>query len=259
MVRDPGQDANLAGAAHPVLTRGLDGDPRAEQRVERGGVRGHRQRLATAGELDGERGVHGVAAAHRQGYRSRAAFKLEQLDARFRLLRRGMRVADLGCAPGGWSQVALQQVGPGGTVVGVDLSATDSLPGAVLLQGDFRDPATVDAIRAAFGGPVDLVLSDMAAPATGHRLTDHLRIMALCEVALHFAVKVLRPGGSFVAKVLKGGTEHELLAALKRDFRQVRHAKPAASRKESAEAYVVATGFRGAGGSDPDAEPEQDA
>ena len=186
-----------------------------------------------------------VAEARRQGYRSRAAFKLQQLDRRFHLLPRGARVVDLGCAPGGWSQVALELVGPGGMVVGIDLSATDSLPGATLIRGDFRDDATVTAIRAALGGPADLVLSDMAAPATGHAATDHLRVVALAEDAFGLARTLLRPGGAFVAKVFQGGAEGALLAALKQSFAEIRHAKPAASRAESAETYVVAKGFSG--------------
>ncbi len=186
-----------------------------------------------------------VAEAHRQGLRSRAAFKLQQLDERFRLLRPGIRVVDLGCAPGGWSQVAAERVGPGGAVVGIDLSETDSLPGATLLHGDFRDPEAMAAIRAALGGPADLVLSDMAAPATGHAPTDHLRIVALAEDAFALAQTLLRPGGAFVAKVFQGGAEGALLAALKQSFAELRHAKPAASRAESAETYVVAKGFRG--------------
>jgi len=187
-----------------------------------------------------------VAEAKRQGYRSRAAFKLQQLDERFHLLRRGLRVVDLGCAPGGWSQVAAQRVGRGGIVVGVDLAATDSLAGAHLLHGDFRDPAIVAAINAALGGPADLVLSDMAAPATGHAATDHLRVVALAEDAFALAQTLLRPGGAFVAKVFQGGAAGALLAALKQSFAEIRHAKPAASRAESAETYVVAKGFRGA-------------
>ena len=186
-----------------------------------------------------------VAEARRQGYRSRAAFKLRQLDERFRLLRRGMRVVDLGCAPGGWSQVAAERVGPGGAVVGVDLSETDSLPGATLIQGDFRDAAIVAAIRTVLGGRANLVLSDMAAAATGHAPTDHLRVVALAEDAFALAQTLLRPGGAFVAKVFQGGAEGALLAALKKSFTEVRHAKPAASRAESAETYVVAKGFRG--------------
>jgi 23S rRNA (uridine2552-2'-O)-methyltransferase len=186
-----------------------------------------------------------VAEAHRQGYRSRAAFKLQQLDQRFHLLARGARIVDLGCAPGGWSQVAVERVGPAGKIVGVDLSATDSLPGATLIRGDFRDAAVVAAIRAALGGPANLVLSDMAAPATGHAATDHLRVVALAEDAFALARTLLRPGGAFVAKVFQGGAEGDLLAALKKSFIELRHAKPAASRAESAETYVVAKGFRG--------------
>jgi 23S rRNA (uridine2552-2'-O)-methyltransferase len=186
-----------------------------------------------------------VAEAHRVGYRSRAAFKLEQLDERFNLLARGMRVVDLGCAPGGWSQVASRKVGPRGSVVGVDLSATDSLPGVSLIEGDFHDEATAAAIRAALGGPANLVLSDMAAPATGHAPTDHLRVVALAEDAFALARTLLKPGGAFVAKVFQGGAEGDLLAALKKSFAELRHAKPAASRAESAETYVVAKGFRG--------------
>ena len=187
-----------------------------------------------------------VAEARRVGYRSRAAFKLEQLDARFRLLRPGLRIVDLGCAPGGWSQVASRAVGARGIVVGVDLSPTAALTGVAVLEGDFRDPATVAAIRAALGGPADLVLSDMAAPATGHAATDHLRVVALAEDAFALAATLLKPGGAFVAKVFQGGATGELLAALKQAFAEVRHAKPAASRAESAETYVVAKGFRGA-------------
>jgi 23S rRNA (uridine2552-2'-O)-methyltransferase len=186
-----------------------------------------------------------VAAAKRQGYRSRAAFKLVQLDARFRLLAPGGRVVDLGCAPGGWSQVAAAKVGPRGAVVGIDLNPTDPVPGATLLTGDFRDPAAAAAVRDLLGGGADLVLSDMAAPATGHAATDHIRVVALAEDAYAFAATILKPGGAFVAKVFQGGTEGALLAVLKRDFAEVRHAKPAASRSESAETYVVAKGFRG--------------
>jgi 23S rRNA (uridine2552-2'-O)-methyltransferase len=191
-----------------------------------------------------------VAEAHRLGYRSRAAFKLIQLDERFRLLRPGMRVIDLGCAPGGWTQIAAARVGAGkgrGAVVGIDLLPADPVAGATLIEADFRDPAAAGRLRASLGGPADLVLSDMAAPATGHASTDHLRIVALTEEAFAFAATVLRPGGAFVAKVFQGGAEGDLLARLKRAFATVRHAKPAASRAESAETYVVATGFRGPG------------
>jgi 23S rRNA (uridine2552-2'-O)-methyltransferase len=189
-----------------------------------------------------------VAEAHRLGYRSRAAFKLIQLDERFHLLKPGLRVVDLGCAPGGWTQIAVRRVGAQGRVVGLDLLPSEPIEGASLLAGDFRDPALAARIRDALGGLADLVLSDMAAPATGHAPTDHLRIVALAEDAFAFGETVLKPGGSFVAKVFQGGAEGALLTALKRAFGEVRHAKPAASRAESAETYVVAKGFRGAAG-----------
>jgi 23S rRNA (uridine2552-2'-O)-methyltransferase len=187
-----------------------------------------------------------VAAARREGYRSRSAFKLVELDRRFRLLRPGQRVVDLGCAPGGWTQVAIELVGRHGVVVGVDLAETAALPGARLLRADIRDPGAAAMIAAALGGSADIVLSDMAPPATGHAATDHLRILALAEAAFAVAAALLVPGGSFIAKVFQGGAEGELLAALKRGFAELRHAKPPASRRESAETYIVARGFRGA-------------
>lgn len=186
-----------------------------------------------------------VRAAKAAGWRSRAAFKLLELDERFKLLKPGQRVVDLGAAPGGWTQVALKAIGDRGRVVGLDLLPIDPIPGAVLLEGDFTEQAGEDAVLAALDGQADLVLSDMAPNTTGHNATDHLRIMGLVELAADFARRVLAPGGGFVAKVFQGGTEKELLAALKRDYAQVRHAKPPASRKDSAEAYVVAQGFRG--------------
>jgi 23S rRNA (uridine2552-2'-O)-methyltransferase len=186
-----------------------------------------------------------VAAAKARGLRSRAAFKLEEMDAKFHLLKPGGRVVDLGAAPGGWTQVAVAKVGERGRVVGLDLLPVDPVPGATLLQGDFQDEAAERAVEAALGGQADLVLSDMAPNTTGHNATDHLRIMALAELALHFALRVLAPGGAFVAKVLQGGSEKEFLATLKQRFATVRHAKPPSSRKDSAELYVVATGFRG--------------
>jgi len=186
-----------------------------------------------------------VAEARRLGYRSRAAFKLIELDERFRLLQPGQRVVDLGCAPGGWTQVAVARVGRHGVVVGVDVTETAPLPGATLLTADIRDPATLAAIGNALGGPADIVLSDMAPAATGHAATDHLRIVTLAEDAFAVASEILKPGGAFVAKVFQGGAEGQLLAALRRDFAELRHAKPPASRAESAETYVVATGFRG--------------
>jgi 23S rRNA (uridine2552-2'-O)-methyltransferase len=186
-----------------------------------------------------------VAEARRLGYRSRAAFKLIELDEQFRLLRPGQRVVDLGCAPGGWTQVGVGRVGRYGTVVGVDIAETAPIPGATLLSADVRDAATPAVLDAALGGRADVVLSDMAPSTTGHAATDHLRIVALAEDALAVASQILKPGGTFVAKVFQGGAEGALLAILKRDFAELRHAKPPASRAESAETYVVATGFRG--------------
>lgn len=185
-----------------------------------------------------------VQAAKAQGYRSRAAFKLVELDDRFRLLKRGARVLDLGAAPGGWTQVAVARVGEGGRIVGVDVLPTEPVSGATMMQGDLTDPAVADAAIAALGGKADVVLSDMAPNTVGHAATDHLRIMALAEIAADVALSVLAPGGAFVCKVLQGGTEREMLTTLKRHFAQVRHAKPPASRKDSAETYVVAQGFR---------------
>jgi 23S rRNA (uridine2552-2'-O)-methyltransferase len=186
-----------------------------------------------------------VQAAKARGLRSRAAFKLIELDQKFRLLKPGLRVVDLGAAPGGWTQVALQTVGERGRVVALDLLPMDPVPGATVLQGDFQEEEAERAVEAALDGQADLVLSDMAPNTTGHGATDHLRIIALAELALDFACRVLSPGGAFVAKVFQGGSEKELLGQLKRNFAEVRHAKPPASRKDSSELYVVATGFRG--------------
>jgi 23S rRNA (uridine2552-2'-O)-methyltransferase len=187
-----------------------------------------------------------VARARREGLRSRAAFKLMEIDDKAKLLRKGARVVDLGAAPGGWSQVAAKRVTPGqGCVVAIDLLPMDVLPGVDFMRLDFLDAAAPEKLKAMLGGPADVVLSDMAANATGHRQIDHLKIMALVEAAVQFAREVLAPGGAFLAKVLQGGTEGALLAALKRDFATVKHVKPAASRAESAELYLLATGYRG--------------
>jgi len=244
-----------------------------------------------------------VARAKREGLRSRAAFKLAEIDDKFHLLKPGAKVVDLGAAPGGWSQIAAQRVGATpsplvgegwgggsggfgtasphsptptpnpspqgggeeraapsrrepaptrGRVVAIDLLDMQTVPGVQFLHLDFLDPAAPDRLRALLGGPAEVVLSDMAANATGHRKTDHLKIMALAEAAAMFARAVLRPGGTFLCKVLQGGTEAELLAGLKRDFASVKHVKPAASRSDSAELYVLALGFRGAGSDDRD-------
>jgi 23S rRNA (uridine2552-2'-O)-methyltransferase len=190
-----------------------------------------------------------VAKARTEGYRSRAAYKLKELDERYKLLRRGMRVVDLGAAPGGWSLVAAAATGSTETqplVVGIDYLEMDPIPGVILLQQDFTEDSAPAALIAALGGhKADLVLSDMAAPTTGHRATDHLRIVHLVEIAADFAIEVLAPGGTFVAKVFQGGTEHELLAMLKRHFASTLHAKPKASRAGSAETYLIARGFKG--------------
>lgn len=188
-----------------------------------------------------------VKEAKARGFRSRAAFKLEQLDERFHLLKPGIRVVDLGAAPGGWTQISLAKGGERAKVVAIDLLPIDPIPGAILLQGDFQDVEQERRVIEALDGTADLVLSDMAPNTTGHNATDHLRIMALAELALDFARRILSPGGGFVTKVFAGGAEKEFLATLKRDFVVVRHAKPPASRKDSAELYVVATGFRGNG------------
>ncbi len=188
-----------------------------------------------------------VVEAKRLGYRSRAAFKLAQLDDKYRLLKPGIRVVDLGAAPGGWTQVAVERtraLSSGARIVALDILPMDPVPPAEVLHLDFLDDKAPEVLKGALGGEADLVLTDMAAPATGHRETDHIRIIALAEMAYDFAVEVLAPGGAFVAKVFQGGSERQLLDRLKRDFETVRHAKPPASRADSAEVYVVAQGFR---------------
>jgi 23S rRNA (uridine2552-2'-O)-methyltransferase len=187
-----------------------------------------------------------VARAKHEGYRSRAAFKLVEIDDKNRLLKPGQRIVDLGAAPGGWSQVAAKRVGADGSgrVVGIDLLDIDPIPGVEFAILDFNGPDAPERLKQMLRGSADGVISDMAANATGHRKTDHLRIVALAELAAEFAREVLSPGGFFLAKVLQGGTEGDLLASLKRDFAKVQHVKPAASRADSAELYVLATGFR---------------
>ena len=189
-----------------------------------------------------------VVRARREGLRARAAFKLMQIDDKQHVLRPGARVVDLGAAPGSWSQVAAQRVGATqgrGRVIAVDALDMAAIPGVELLRLDFLDPDAPETIKLLLAGPADVVLSDMAANTTGHSKTDHLKIMALAEAAAEFAREVLAPGGAFLCKVLQGGTETTLLAVLKRDFGSVRHIKPPASRAESAELYLLATGFRG--------------
>jgi 23S rRNA (uridine2552-2'-O)-methyltransferase len=188
-----------------------------------------------------------VARARQAGFRARAAFKLIEIDDKHRLLKPGARLLDLGAAPGSWSQVAAKRVGAAegrGRVLAIDLLAMAPIPGVEFVRLDFLDAGAPDAIKSLLAGPADVVLSDMAANATGHRRTDHLRIMALAEAAAEFACEVLAPGGTLLCKVLQGGTEATLLAALKREFAGVKHIKPAASRSDSAELYLLATGFR---------------
>ncbi len=207
-----------------------------------------------------------VRAAREAGYRSRAAYKLAEIDDRFHFLKPGARVLDLGAAPGAWTQVALERVIEGGqggesgqggqggqggqsikrgAVFALDLQEMDPLEGATILTLDVQEEGALEELRRELGGPVDAILSDMAAPATGHTGTDHLRIMALCEAACDLASHLLRPGGTLVVKVLQGGAEAGLLAQLKKDFAKVKHVKPKASRSDSAEIYAVATGYRG--------------
>ena len=203
-----------------------------------------------------------VARAKREGYRGRAAFKLIEIDDRVRVLKPGARVVDLGCAPGGWCQVAVQRVNalgdapgkPQGRVIGVDLREVEPIPGAETHVLDFMEDGADDKVKAWLGGQADVVLSDMAAASSGHKQTDHLRIVALCEAAAQLAFDVLAPGGTFIAKVLAGGAEGTLQAELKRRFDKVANVKPEASRSDSSEKFVVATGFRpetGAAGRDP--------
>jgi 23S rRNA (uridine2552-2'-O)-methyltransferase len=223
------------------------------------GARALKQRLKTARKrtlssqkwLERQLNDPYVARARREGYRSRAAYKLIEIDEKYHLLKPGQRVVDLGAAPGGWSQVAARKVGSAegrGRVVGIDLLPIDPLPGVDFVELDFLDEAAPKKLVERLGGAADVVMSDMAANTTGHKKTDHLRIVGLAEAAIQFAREILAPGGTFLAKVIQGGTESRLLADLKRDFATVRHVKPAASRSDSAELYVLATGFRGASG-----------
>jgi len=189
-----------------------------------------------------------VAQAKREGYRSRAAFKLVEIDDKYRLLKPGMTVVDLGAAPGGWSQVAAKRVGSAGgkgRVIAIDLLEMPEIPGVQFAQLDFHADDAPEKLTAMLGGRADIVLSDMAANTTGHRKTDQLRIVGLVEIAAAFASEVLNPSGAFLAKVFQSGADADLLAQLKRDFATVRHVKPAASRQDSSERYVLATGFRG--------------
>lgn len=240
------------------------GQPKVSAKSSSGsgsGVRNLKQRVKTANKrslssqkwLERQLNDPYVARAKREGYRSRAAFKLLEIDEKYRILKPGQRVVDLGAAPGGWSQIAAKVVGPKGKVVGIDLLPIDPMPGVEFIQLDFLDESAPGKLIEMLGGPADIVMSDMAANTTGHKKTDHLRIIGLAEAAIYFAREILAPGGAFIAKVFQGGTENQLLADLKRDFAVVRHVKPAASRADSAELYVMATGFRGRADETPEA------
>jgi 23S rRNA (uridine2552-2'-O)-methyltransferase len=209
----------------------------------------HKRSVSSARWLERQLNDPYVVAAKREGYRSRAAYKLQEIDARYRFLKPGQRVIDLGAAPGGWSQIAADKVKAlegKGQVVAIDYLGIEPIPGVDILELDFTDPTAEDLLKSRLrDGAADVVLSDMAAPTTGHTKTDHLRIMGLAEAAAAFAADVLAPGGTFLCKVFQGGTERDLLDMLKRGFAVVRHVKPPASRADSAELYVLATGFRG--------------
>ena len=208
---------------------------------------GKNRKLSSKLWLDRQLNDPYVARAKREGMRSRAAYKLAEIDDKARFFNRGARVIDLGAAPGGWSQIAAKRVGAPqqGRVIAIDLLMMDPVPGVEFMQLDFLDPSAPETLKTMLGGRADVVLSDMAANATGHRKTDHIKIVALVEAAAEFAHEVLAPGGTFLAKVLQGGTEAALLGPLKRDFTTVKHVKPQASRSDSAEVYLLATGFRG--------------
>jgi 23S rRNA (uridine2552-2'-O)-methyltransferase len=218
---------------------GADSGRRQAQRLKRAKSRS----VSSQAWLERQLNDPYVAEAKAKGYRSRAAFKLIEIDERLRLLRRGARVADLGCAPGGWLQVAAER--GAGLIVGVDLLPTPPVASAAILEGDFTEASVQDRLIAGLEGAADLVLSDMAPNTTGHRQTDHLRIIGLIEAAAEFAERALVPGGAFVAKAFQGGETRDVIAGLRRRFADVRVVKPRASRAESAEVYIVATGFRG--------------
>jgi 23S rRNA (uridine2552-2'-O)-methyltransferase len=223
-----------------VNTRGGSGGRELKVRLKNAKSHKHSSQLWLRRQLNDPY----VARAKREGFRSRAAFKLSEIDDKQHFLKSGARVVDLGAAPGGWSQVAAKRVGAQGRVIAIDVLEMAPVAGVEFLHFDFLDPRAPKKLKDLLGGLADVVLSDMAANATGHRPTDHLKIMALVEAATEFAREVLEPGGVFLCKVIQGGTESALLAALKRDFAGVKHVKPAASRADSSELYLLATGFR---------------
>jgi 23S rRNA (uridine2552-2'-O)-methyltransferase len=223
------------------MKEGDSGSGRGERRVRVSSVRG--RTVSSKRWLERQLNDPYVAAAKAKGYRSRSAFKLKELDAKFHLLKRGARVLDLGAAPGGWSQVAAGRVGEAGKIVAADILEMEPIPGVTFLQCDLLDAETPATLKRALDGEADLVLSDMAAPTTGHRETDHIRTLALFEAALDMAEDVLKPGGAFIGKVFQGGATGQLLTRVKKRFADVKHVKPPASRQESVELYLVATGF----------------
>ncbi|MBU6444550.1 MAG: RlmE family RNA methyltransferase [Alphaproteobacteria bacterium] len=224
---------------HSQKDSGRGGGPRVKLKTARG------RKLSSQHWLERQLNDPYVRAAKAKGYRSRAAFKLIELDDKFHVLKPGARVLDLGAAPGGWVQVAQQRIGANGRIIGADILAMEPIPGAELLVADLLDPETPARLKSALGGPADVVLSDMAAATTGHRATDHLRTVALIEAALEVAEDVLKPGGAFIGKVFQGGAAGELLTRIKQRFSVVKHVKPPASRQESVELYLVAQGFKG--------------
>ena len=229
--------------SQPKGTSGHEGGRSLKIRVKSAGKRTLSSKLWLERQLNDPY----VARAKAEGWRSRAAYKLIELDERFHLLKPGQKILDLGAAPGGWSQLAAKKVGPKGRVIGIDLLEIDPINGVEFTVMDFNDADAPERLKAMLGGLADGVMSDMAANTTGHKKTDHLRIIHLAELAIQLAVEVLTPGGFFVAKVFQGGAENDLLATLKKSFAVVRHVKPKASRADSAELYVLATGFRGTG------------
>ncbi|WP_071798366.1 RlmE family RNA methyltransferase [Natronohydrobacter thiooxidans] len=244
-----------------MTTKNTSGRGQRELRVKVKTARG--RKLSSTRWLERQLNDPYVAAARRDGYRGRAAYKLLELDDKYRFLVPGARVVDLGCAPGGWLQVAVARVNAlgekqgkrVGTVLGVDLQEVEPLAGAEAHVLDFLEEGAEEQVKVWLGGPADVVMSDMAAASSGHKQTDHLRIMALCEAAAYFAFDVLEEGGTFVAKVLAGGAEGELQQLLKKNFKKVANVKPPASRSDSSEKYVVAQGFRGRSSSDASDEP----
>ena len=222
------------------------------KRTERTGVRDvhHKvktargRRISSTNWLQRQLNDPYVQEAKRLGYRSRAAFKLIELDDKFHFLGHGKRVVDLGAAPGGWSQIAVKRCGANSRIIGLDINEMEGVTGAEIIQMDFLTAEAPERLKEMLDGPADIVLSDMAAPSCGHPKTDHIRIMDLCETALEFAIEVLAPGGTFVAKALQGGADKELLQALRKSFKIVKHAKPPSSRQDSAELYVVGLDFR---------------